>query len=155
MQLDTDLIMICTHDIAGQLRGKAVPRRNLQSRAEAGIGWTPTNVFITSFGPIAPSPWGALGDLYIKPDFSAQVDVNLPDQNIKEAFILGNIKTLDGKAWECCLRSQLASALSRLQEVAVSGGNTFAELMEATKVASLGQISYALYQVGGQYRRNM
>ena len=116
MQLDTDLIMICTHDIAGQLRGKAVPRRNLQSRAEAGIGWTPTNVFITSFGPIAPSPWGALGDLYIKPDFSAQVDVNLPDQNIKEAFILGNIKTLDGKAWECCLRSQLASALSRLQE---------------------------------------
>ncbi len=33
--------------------------------------------------------------------------------------------------------------------------NVFAELMEAVKVASLGQISAALYEVGGQYRRNM
>lgn len=46
-------------------------------------------------------------------------------------------------------------ALRRLQEVAVSGGNIFAELMETVKVASLGQISAALYEVGGQYRRNM
>ncbi|MFM1651169.1 fused isobutyryl-CoA mutase/GTPase IcmF [Brevibacillus sp. B_LB10_24] len=46
-------------------------------------------------------------------------------------------------------------ALARLKEVAVSGGNIFAELMETVKVASLGQISAALYEVGGQYRRNM
>lgn len=46
-------------------------------------------------------------------------------------------------------------ALRKLQEVAVSGGNIFAELMETVKVASLGQITNALYQVGGQYRRNM
>ena len=35
------------------------------------------------------------------------------------------------------------------------GGNIFAELMETVKVASLGQISHALYEVGGKYRRNM
>ncbi|HHW38113.1 MAG TPA: methylmalonyl-CoA mutase family protein [Bacillales bacterium] len=46
-------------------------------------------------------------------------------------------------------------ALARLKEVAVSGGNIFAELMETVKVASLGQITNALYEVGGQYRRNM
>lgn len=46
-------------------------------------------------------------------------------------------------------------ALQRLKETAVSGGNIFAELMETTKVASLGQITNALYEVGGQYRRNM
>jgi methylmalonyl-CoA mutase len=46
-------------------------------------------------------------------------------------------------------------ALKRLQQAAESGGNIFAELMEAVKVASLGQISAALYEVGGQYRRNM
>ena len=34
-------------------------------------------------------------------------------------------------------------------------GNVFAALMESVKVCSLGQISHALYQVGGQYRRNM
>ena len=42
-----------------------------------------------------------------------------------------------------------------LQETAVNGGNIFAELMETVKVASLGQISQALYEVGGKYRRNM
>jgi methylmalonyl-CoA mutase len=46
-------------------------------------------------------------------------------------------------------------ALKQLKEAAVSGGNIFAELMETVKVASLGQITRALYEVGGQYRRNM
>ncbi|MGM8214979.1 fused isobutyryl-CoA mutase/GTPase IcmF [Bacillaceae bacterium W0354] len=46
-------------------------------------------------------------------------------------------------------------ALKRLKEVAASGGNVFEELMETVKVASLGQITQALYEVGGQYRRNM
>jgi methylmalonyl-CoA mutase len=46
-------------------------------------------------------------------------------------------------------------ALRKLQQVAASGGNVFAELMESVKVCSLGQISHALYEVGGQYRRNM
>ena len=47
------------------------------------------------------------------------------------------------------------TALRKLQEVAVTGGNIFGELMETVKVASLGQITNALYEVGGQYRRNM
>ncbi len=46
-------------------------------------------------------------------------------------------------------------ALARLQRVASTGGNIFEELMETVKVCSLGQISHALYEVGGQYRRNM
>ena len=46
-------------------------------------------------------------------------------------------------------------ALRRLQAVARSGGNVFAELMETVQVASLGQITSALYEVGGRYRRAM
>ncbi len=46
-------------------------------------------------------------------------------------------------------------AIRKLQDAAEHGGNIFAELLEAVKVASLGQISAALYEVGGQYRRNM
>ena len=46
-------------------------------------------------------------------------------------------------------------ALKRLQQVATTNGNLFAELMETVKVCSLGQISHALYEVGGQYRRSM
>ena len=47
------------------------------------------------------------------------------------------------------------AALAQLQEVARTGGNVFEELMETVKVASLGQITEALFRVGGQYRRNM
>jgi methylmalonyl-CoA mutase len=47
------------------------------------------------------------------------------------------------------------AALAELQRVAVSGGNIFAQLMETAKFASLGQMSNALYDVGGRYRRNM
>ena len=46
-------------------------------------------------------------------------------------------------------------ALEQLKTVARNNGNIFEELMETVKVASLGQISHALYEVGGQYRRNM
>ncbi len=57
------------------------------------------------------------------------------------------------------LRSHHASsadvALSGLQRVASEGGNLFAELMETVKTCTLGQISQALYEVGGRYRRNM
>ena len=52
-------------------------------------------------------------------------------------------------------KDKAEAALKRLKEVAVSGGNIFEELLETVKVASLGQITQALYEVGGQYRRNM
>ncbi len=48
-----------------------------------------------------------------------------------------------------------ATALERLQATATAGGNVFAALMDSVKVCSLGQISRALYEVGGQYRRNV
>ncbi|WP_305046058.1 fused isobutyryl-CoA mutase/GTPase IcmF [Geoalkalibacter sp.] len=52
-------------------------------------------------------------------------------------------------------RTAAPQALQRLQQVAEAGDNIFAELLNTVQVASLGQISAALYEVGGQYRRNM
>lgn len=46
-------------------------------------------------------------------------------------------------------------ALLQLQQVALQNGNLFEALIETTKVATLGQITQALFEVGGQYRRNM
>ncbi|OHV43982.1 methylmalonyl-CoA mutase [Parafrankia colletiae] len=48
-----------------------------------------------------------------------------------------------------------ALALDRLRKVAAAGGNTFEVLMDAARVCSLGQISAAFFDVGGQYRRNI
>jgi methylmalonyl-CoA mutase len=52
-------------------------------------------------------------------------------------------------------RDKAPEALKKLQQTALSGGNIFAELMETVRVCSLGQITQALYDVGGKYRRNM
>ncbi len=51
--------------------------------------------------------------------------------------------------------SAAPAALAKLKQTAINGGNVFAELMEAVKVCSLGQITDALFEVGGQYRRSM
>ncbi|HEV3286096.1 MAG TPA: methylmalonyl-CoA mutase family protein, partial [Steroidobacteraceae bacterium] len=59
------------------------------------------------------------------------------------------------RAFQARNAPQAPAALAALQQAAAAGGNVFAELMECVKVCSLGQISHALYQVGGQYRRNM
>jgi methylmalonyl-CoA mutase len=59
------------------------------------------------------------------------------------------------RAFQSQHAAESEAALRRLQQVAASRGNVFAELMESVKLCSLGQISHALYEVGGQYRRNM
>jgi methylmalonyl-CoA mutase len=50
---------------------------------------------------------------------------------------------------------EAAAALEKLQQVALAGENIFAELMKAVRLCSLGQITQALFEVGGKYRRNM
>lgn len=52
-------------------------------------------------------------------------------------------------------KSEVDEQIKRLKEVAKTGGNIFEQLMETVQYASLGQITNALYEVGGQYRRNM
>jgi methylmalonyl-CoA mutase len=52
-------------------------------------------------------------------------------------------------------RDQENKMIENIQQAAIGNKNIFTELMEATKVCSLGQITKALFEVGGQYRRNM
>ena len=47
------------------------------------------------------------------------------------------------------------AALAQLKQIAIQNGNLFEALMDTVKYCSLGQITHALYEVGGQYRRNM
>ncbi len=59
------------------------------------------------------------------------------------------------RAFQARHQDEVEPALRALREVARCGGNIFAELMRTTRVASLGQITHALYEVGGEYRRNL
>ena len=51
--------------------------------------------------------------------------------------------------------AKVKEQITILQEAAIQNENLFDKLMEATKVCTLGQITEALFKVGGQYRRNM
>ncbi|ADY26260.1 methylmalonyl-CoA mutase, large subunit [Deinococcus proteolyticus MRP] len=51
--------------------------------------------------------------------------------------------------------AEAPAMLERLQQAVLDGENVFAVLMDAVRVCSLGQITNALFEVGGQYRRNM
>ncbi|MGA0558455.1 methylmalonyl-CoA mutase family protein [Larkinella sp. VNQ87] len=59
------------------------------------------------------------------------------------------------KAFQERNREAAESALKLVKDTTLANGNSFEALMEATKVCTLGQLSRALYEVGGQYRRNM
>lgn len=69
------------------------------------------------------------------------------DQKDAQLARLASFKTLHVDA--------SAQALEALKQTALTGGNMFAQLMEAVKCCSLGTITQALYEVGGKYRRNM
>ena len=63
------------------------------------------------------------------------------------------IKTLEDL--KTCYKSESQNQLKQVQLTALNNENLFESLMEVCKVCSLGQITSALFQVGGQYRRNM
>lgn len=91
---------------------------------------------------------------YLNPNPPSAEDVN----NMELARATGEEKELqiqNLRSFQESHASMTGEALKRLKEAAVNNGNIFAELMETVKVASLGQITRALYEVGGQYRRNM
>jgi len=112
------LVMICTSDMSGQVRGKAFPAKDMEKRLKRGIGWVPTNTQITTFDTIAESPFGALGDLLMVPDPDTEVKIDYGDGKGSEHFFIGNINYTNGQPWECCLRNHLLSALDALKSEA-------------------------------------
>jgi len=107
-------IMACYSDFAGQVRGKGFPARELEERWEKGVGWTPTNVMINCFGAIPATPWGASGDLLMRPDPAGDLTIDFGDGAAPERFILGFIDELNGAPWACCPRFYLQRALDEL-----------------------------------------
>ena len=112
------LIMACCSDIAGLVRGKAFPLRDLERRVETGIGWCPTNVQITAFNNIAETPFGPLGDTLLMPDPATQVEIDYGDDQPAERFVLSDVTETDGTPWPCCLRTLLKNALAALNSEA-------------------------------------
>lgn len=111
-----EIIMVCTSDIAGQVRGKGFPASEIERRREVGVGWTPTNIMINNRGVIGTTPWGAFSDLFLRPDWSTRVRIDYEDGGALESFVLADVMELDGAPWACCPRDFLKRGIARLEE---------------------------------------
>jgi methylmalonyl-CoA mutase len=89
---------------------------------------------------------------FLGPDGSP---TDIPNEVVRSTPEEKEQQILSLKAFQARNADKAPAALAELQKAALSGANTFAALMETVKVASLGQITHALYEVGGRYRRNM
>lgn len=115
--MPTPLVMACTSDLSGLVRGKGFALDDLDRRIRGGIGWTPTNAQITCFDGIAPSPFGSVGDVTLWPDEDALFDAPIPG-GPPLRMILGDIRNRDGTAWMACTRGHLRAAIARLERAA-------------------------------------
>ncbi len=109
------LIMVCTCEMSGRVRGKGFPAADLPSRLVKGVGWVPTNTMISAFGPIFSTPFGTGGDLVLVPDPATKVEVDFGDGSAAEHFYLGDLRELDGTPWACCPRDFLRRGLAALR----------------------------------------
>ncbi|HEX2153456.1 MAG TPA: methylmalonyl-CoA mutase family protein [Acidimicrobiia bacterium] len=84
------------------------------------------------------------GSPFVIPDTLVRADDEAKQQQIRNVA-----------AFQDRNQATAQQALDQLADAATSGQNTFDALMDTTKVASLGQITHRLYDIGGKYRRNM
>jgi glutamine synthetase len=109
------LIMACSSDMAGQVRGKAFRARDFDRRCAQGIGWCPAQSAMTAFDVIVDNPFGAVGDVMLMPDPETRVAVDFGTDDPGEHFVLCDLAYPDGRPFECCLRSFLKSAIATLE----------------------------------------
>ncbi|HLI00313.1 MAG TPA: methylmalonyl-CoA mutase family protein, partial [Acidimicrobiales bacterium] len=89
---------------------------------------------------------------FVAPDGGSTVD-RLPLSRSSEAEKESQLRRL--QSFQDQHRLERPAVLRRLTDVALAGGNLFDVLMDAVRVASLGQITAALFDVGGRYRRSV
>ncbi len=79
----------------------------------------------------------------------------LPQEVIRSTTEEKELQITNLQAFKMRHQREAAAALQRLKQAALQNDNLFSELMDCVKYCSLGEITHALYEVGGQYRRNM
>lgn len=108
------LAFIGTSDLAGLLRGKSVPLAELPGRMALGVGIAPSNLLLSVFGPIYDTPFGTAGDLMLVPDPASRAAIPVADGPDVQ-LLLGDLRSMEGAAWECCPRHFLRRALAALE----------------------------------------
>jgi len=107
---------IGTNDLVAMTRGRAVPLADINFTT--GVGWVPADLAVTAMGGVAEgNPFGALGDLRLVPDESTEVVFAGLRGGLPVHMFIADQVRLDGQPWECCPRTQLKNAVTKLKDL--------------------------------------
>lgn len=108
-------VFVATGDLAGHVRGRAVPADRLAQALRTGVGWVPADLALTCFGDIAPGhAFGSVGDLRLLPDERTGADLPGDGETPGTRLFLADQVDLDGNPWAGCPRRFLTAALDAL-----------------------------------------
>jgi glutamine synthetase len=108
-----------TCDLAGIVRGRAVPGSREAELLQSGVGWVPADLGLTCFGGIAEkSPFDSSGDLLLMPDPATRADIGPRADRPGLRIYLADQLTVDGAVWSCCPRGFLRQVLEDLRREA-------------------------------------
>jgi glutamine synthetase len=113
-----ELVSLVCCDLGAIVRGRSLPRGELDANVRAGVSWVPANHALTPLGTLAePNPFGSTGDLRLLPDVETRVRVEAGDGAEASALelVLCDIVETDGTPWTCCPRRFLRDALGELE----------------------------------------
>lgn len=111
-----DLVSLVYCDLGSIVRGRSLPRSELDEGRQASVGWVPSGLAFTPFGPaVEPNPFGSTGDLRLVPDLATRITVPADDGWTALELVLCDLVEIDGEPWECCPRAFLRAALADLE----------------------------------------
>jgi glutamine synthetase len=121
------LIQLLVTDLVGITRGRSMASDDSGTWQVQGVGWVPANMALDPFGAyVTPNPWGATGDLRLKPEMATEVTIpDLPGGRPQLRFVLTDVQELDGSPWSCCPREFLRKSFTELSEVGLRLVATF------------------------------
>jgi glutamine synthetase len=106
-------------DLGGIVRGRLLSSATVEQRLVSGAAWVPANLSLTPFGGIAElDPHGPTGDVRLVPDPGTRVNVDFGEDVAPLDLLLCDVVGTDGRPWDCCPRTFLASALEDLEREA-------------------------------------